>query len=224
MNSQNTTYKLVRSFRRTLTLQVNDQGELVVKAPQLLPIKNIDEFIRQKESWIAKQKLRVGQSKKEKHSFESGDLFYYLGEKYPLWIDPKFNKRVSLQDGAFRTSLGSKREVRNAMIFWYKKKAREILELRLMVKAREMDLVFDKMRLSSARTRWGSCSSRRTISLNWKLIMAPLVVIDYVIVHEIGHLKHANHSKNFWNFVGEFCPDYKKLRKWLKVNGEKFAI
>lgn len=217
-------YKLVRSFRKTLSLHVDHQGELVVKAPHLLPLSQINKFISEKENWIKKQQTRAANSHHILHTYENGDDFYYLGEKYALNINEKFNKRIVLQEGYFKTSLLLKSQIKKALIVWYRKKAREIFEVRLLVNAREMDLSYDKFRLSSARTRWGSCSSNRTISLNWKLIMAPLDLIDYVIIHELAHLRHPNHSKDFWKFVGDFCPDYKKKRKELKNDSLKFSI
>ena len=99
-----------------------------------------------------------------------------------------------------------------------KKGSRKNLEKRTNEISENIDVKYKKFRLSGAKKRWGSCNNKKTISINWKLVFAPPEIIDYVITHELAHLKHMNHSKKFWLYVEKYIPDYKKHRKWLNEN------
>lgn len=102
-----------------------------------------------------------------------------------------------------------------------KKSAKVILSRRLAEIAATYSLHYNKFRVSGAKTRWGSCSARKNINLNWKLVLGPQQIMDYVICHELSHLVHMNHSKTFWAHVATMHPQYKESRKWLKLNGHK---
>jgi predicted metal-dependent hydrolase len=102
---------------------------------------------------------------------------------------------------------------------WYKQQARQALTERVALRAAFHMLTVSGVRISSARTRWGSCSSRGSLSFTWRLVLAPLEVIDYVIVHELAHLRVRNHSPEFWKEVGRMMPDYAQRKQWLKDNG-----
>jgi len=106
----------------------------------------------------------------------------------------------------------------------YRKLARAYLRRRLEQLARLNGFNFKKFRLSSARTRWGSCSAKGTISLTWRLILAPPEIIDYVIIHELAHTREKNHSRAFWNLVAKHLPDFRQRRRWLKQNGFRLNI
>lgn len=106
----------------------------------------------------------------------------------------------------------------------YKKKAREYLQERLDYYSTEFNLPYKVLRLSSAKTRWGSCSHQDNINLNWRLILAPKEIIDYLVVHELSHTKHRHHQKSFWNKVEEIYPNYKEAKKWLKQNSHLLSV
>jgi hypothetical protein len=107
---------------------------------------------------------------------------------------------------------------------WYKSQALAILTERTRFFAQKFGLRFGKIRISSARTRWGSCSTAGTLSFTWRLVMAPLEVVDYVVIHELAHLKVKNHSAVFWAEVAKMMPDYKRHVTWLKKNGQSLTI
>lgn len=206
-------------------MQITENGELVVKAPRWLPQFEINRFINSKERWIEKTLGKFAQRSADSivHTFESGDQFYYLGQLYPLSLSEEYGSRVTFKQG-FYTKSASKSEVKSKLVKWYKTKAKELLEIRLMTYAQQNDFSFSKMRISSAKTRWGSCTGKNVVSLNWKLIMMPQEIMDYVIVHELCHTVHHNHSKNFWHLVESITPDWKSKRKWLRENGGKYKI
>lgn len=102
--------------------------------------------------------------------------------------------------------------------------ARELLSQRVCSFARAFGLTYRKIRISSARTRWGACSTSGTLSFNWRLVMAPPQVVDYVVVHELAHLRQPNHSPAFWDEVAKMMPDYAHHRAWLKKNGSRLHL
>jgi len=127
-------------------------------------------------------------------------------------------------DGFFKLTEAAQPNAESVFTAWYRKQARNVLTERVEFFARKHGFKIGKIRVSSARTRWGSCSSKDTLSFTWRLVMAPLEVIDYVVVHELCHLKEMNHSKAFWTRVERILPDYKVHRKWLKENGVKLSL
>jgi predicted metal-dependent hydrolase len=215
-------HKLVRSKRKTLALIVEPDGTLTVRAPMRMKEADIWRFIEKKRDWIKRKQARAVEDAVTPHRFEEGETFWVLGEQIPLRLVPS-QKPALVMDGAFKLTKSAQPQARSHFESWYKKQARQELTGRVEVYAREMDILVRKLRISSARTRWGSCSSKETLSFTWRLVMAPLEVIDYVVVHELCHLKELNHSKVFWAEVESVLPDYKRRRKWLKDNG-KFLV
>jgi len=216
--------KIIRSHRKTLALQVTEGGELVVRAPFLLPELAIKHFIKQKATWIQKKQEHALQKKEEVpvKKYVEGDTFQFLGEKYLLKRPTTVKNNIDLHDFLLIKSTLS--DPAKKLEVWYKKEARRYFSDRLDYYTDLSGIKFKKLRLSGAAKRWGSCSSKKTISLNWRLIMAPEEIIDYVIIHELVHIKHMNHSKKFWIGVEKLCPEYKKFRKWLRDNGHKLSL
>jgi predicted metal-dependent hydrolase len=151
-----------------------------------------------------------------------GETFLYLGQEIPLRIVPG-EKPALVLDSVFKLAQGSLGEAESVFETWYKKQARKVLAKRVANFAHNHNFKPVKVRISSARTRWGSCSPKKTLSFTWRLVMAPMPVIDYVVVHELCHLNEMNHSKAFWARVASILPGYKKQKKWLKDHG-KFLI
>jgi len=191
----------IRSKRRTILLQIKADGSFVVRAPMRADINKINEFIKKKNEWIiTKQseiKMRFLQRQKmlESQEINSENKVLLLGEKISC-----SKKRAEL-------------------ILWYKREALKHLTLRVNYFANTFGLKYNSIKISSAKKRWGSCSSRGNINFSWRLIMAPSDVVDYVVAHEVSHLKHRNHSKNFWKHVAMMMPNYKNQHDWLRKNG-----
>jgi len=211
-------YQLIRSKRKTLSLSINDKAELVIRAPERMADKDIQAFIVEKSHWIEKKQQLVGAQNKEKHRFENDEKFLFLGNNYALVIRST-NKRLSFNGEVFEAG----NESANTFSFerWYKQKFREIAVPRIDYFAKRHNLRFNALRLKKQKTLWGSCSSNNNLNFNYLLIMAPMSVIDYVIVHELAHTVHKNHSSEFWGLVESILPDYKPANKWLKENGYK---
>lgn len=171
------TCKVIRSKRRTLAVQVDQDGAVIVRVPKYVLNLQIKRFVQRMRGWIEKQQ-------------------------------EKMQKRPKITPRKLEHPIG-----------WYKKEARRVFTERLNYFAQLHDLTYKTLRLSSARTRWGSCSRRKSINLNWRLILAPPEILDYVVAHELSHTVHMNHSKRFWAQVEAMMPNHKIQKKWLKEFG-----
>ena len=211
-------HKLVRSKRKTLSLIVEPDGTLTVRAPLRMKEADIRGFVEGKKGWIKRKQAQALKDAVAPRQYVDGETFLYLGNHYPLRIVPD-QKPALVMDKAFKLTKSAQPQAESVFTSWYKKQARVILFERVAFFARSQDVEPGKLRISSARTRWGSYSSRGTLSFTWRLVMAPLEIIDYVVVHELCHLKEMNHSRAFWERVETILPDYKRRRKWLKENG-----
>lgn len=215
--------KLVRSKRKTLALIVETDGTLTVRAPQRMKDDDIRRFIEEKKDWIKRKQAKAREDTLPLRRYVDGETFWYLGEKVPLRIVPDCKPALVL-DGSFKLTRSAQPKAESVFITWYRKQARKVLSERVEFFARQHGMKAGKIRISSARTRWGSCSSKKTLSFTWRLVMAPKEVIDYVVVHELCHLKEMNHSKAFWAQVEAILPDYKSRRKWLKNHGKLLKL
>ena len=215
--------KLIRSKRRTLALIVETDGSLTVRAPLRMKEADIRRFIEEKQGWIKRKQAGTRKDADVSRQYVDRERFLYLGEEVPLRIIPD-GKPALVMDGAFKLTESAQPGAESIFESWYKTRARTVFTERVLFFARKHDFKPGKLRLSSAKTRWGSCSTKGTLSFTWRLVMAPLDVIDYVVVHELCHLKEMNHSKAFWAQVAAILPDYKKRRAWLKKNGGRLSL
>jgi len=210
-------YQIIRSKRKTLSLQINSNAELIVRAPNRLSVKKIEQFIDEKFNWIEKKSTSIDAKKPQKHSYIEAEKFLYLGIEYPLNVNTSHTKGLSFNGKMFSLNVGGKQE----FLAWYKTAFKNVALPRLDYYADLYQLNYQQVRLKTQKTLWGSCSSVNNINLNYLLIMAPMSVIDYVIVHELAHTKIKNHSKDFWQLVESILPKYKASKSWLKNNGYK---
>jgi predicted metal-dependent hydrolase len=216
-------YKLVRSKRRTIALIVTPDSFLTVRAPIRAPVSLIEQFINEKREWIQNTMARVAARPQEPlKKFVSGDQFLYLGHSYPLIVTDTA-KSLSFRD-EFILSQSKQFMARRLFLSWYRKEAKINIPIRVHEWANRFELKFKSIKITSANHRWGSCSSKGNLNFTWRLIMTPLWVIDYVIVHELAHLEHKNHSSLFWECVKKMYPHYKEADLWLRENQEKIKL
>jgi hypothetical protein len=213
--------RIIRSRRRTVALIVERDGTVTVRAPMKLSMKVIMEFAEKHSLWIARKQEEVKAIIPEQaRQYQPGERFLFLGQTYPLEFVKNGKKRLVLEDG-FKLVESEAKNAEAALHAWYCIQAREITERRVKFFAELYQLRVGKICITSARTRWGSCSSKSTLSFSWRLVMTPPDVIDYVIVHELAHMIHHNHSKRFWDLVEQWMPDYKDRRKRLRSFGRE---
>jgi predicted metal-dependent hydrolase len=192
-----------------------------VRAPQRLAVWRIHEFVESHADWIAKNQARVRAAPPPAPKrYTEGETFLYLGQAHPLHILPSQRTCLTFDGAQFLLRRSAQAKAGQAFAGWYKEQAFSFLSERVPAMANQLHFSFQKIRISSARTRWGSCSGRGTLSFTYRLIMAPAEVIDYVVLHELVHTQIRNHSRTFWNKLEELMPDYKKHLAWLKKNGK----
>lgn len=215
--------KIIRSKRRTIALVVSADATLIVRAPMRTALEYIENLVFKKRFWISKKKKQVlenGHLVKPKE-FINGEEFLYLGKKYKLKIencpDIKLTDYLYFPEKYLNQS-------RIKMVLWYKHNALEKLTERALWYSQTTGWKFKSISITNAKRQWGSCGPSGSLNFTWRLIMAPLEVIDYVVVHELAHLMERNHSSRFWNNVETVLPDYKSRQNCLKVNGINFII
>lgn len=186
-------YTLIRSARRSLSLQIAKTGELIVRAPLRYSVEKIDIFIREKSRWIEKH---LAKTKEQNVKKEADKWYYFLFSERLIQWEKTDREIIKLQ----------------------KESLRKYIDKRLpdILLGKSFKRSIANIRINSARTRWGSCSSKGTLSFSYRLVAYPEETIDAVIIHELAHLTHANHSKRFWDLVYSILPDYDARVKILK--------
>jgi predicted metal-dependent hydrolase len=217
---------LIRSRRKTIALIITREGKLVVRAPLHASRAQIDALVLEKSAWIrSHQTQMLARPQPAAKQFVEGEMFDYLGQAYPLHFVAGGARSTALRAGQFQLGAAAAASPRQALAAWYRQQARTLLEERVRLHADRLKLCPGQLRISSARTRWGSCSSSGTLSFTYRLVMAPLDVVDYVVVHELVHLVVKNHSRDFWTRVAAAYPAWKQARAWLKEHsglGDEF--
>jgi len=211
-------YVLVRRRgRRGVALKVDENG-LMVSAPATMPVSRIEGYVRESERWVTRKIGEWSARRVPEATFTEGSLLPYLGNSIVLRVEPAARNHAELVGVELLAGVrhGSAEEsVKRTVIAWYKRVAQAHLAQRLTALALAAGLAPPRFLLSSAMGRWGSCNSRREVRLAWRLLKARRELIDYVICHELAHLRHMNHSPAFWAEVERQCPDYRALRAEL---------
>jgi predicted metal-dependent hydrolase len=215
--------KIVRSKRKTIAFVIEHDGSLTIRAPLRTSHAIIDQLVVENADWIRARQEWTLEHSAASHRFEEGEHFYYLGKTFPLAFADHQLLPLVLND-SFRLARQHKHNVKKVFKAWYRDQARQVIGERAAILAVLYQLFYKDIHITSAQTRWGSCSRRGSLNFSWRLVMAPLDIIDYVITHELAHLKIPNHSSDFWKYVEKLSPNYRVLRKWLKENGGKFNL
>lgn len=212
--------KLIRSHRKTIGLQITNDARLIVRAPHFASEDFIYKLIQRKESWIKTKQdyFKQRQNKTFVRKFVPGEEFLFLGRSYPLVVVEDLPKAVVLDNSLMISSVVLS-NAKDHLECWYKAQALEYITQKVEYYAQMTGLKYQSIRINSATTRWGSCGYKDTLNFTWRLIMAPQRVVDYVVIHELMHLKQKNHSRKFWAEVVKMMPDYKQDEHWLKKNG-----
>ena len=214
--------EIIKSFRKTLTMKIDKTGKLIVKAPFFTSKKTIEDFINKNKNWIDERKNDLLDKIRE---FKEWEKYFFFWDQYELIFDNK-NDKIFFDWMNFYLNKKHKNIIKEKLTDFYKYEAKKFITKRINEIAEINWLKFNGLKITSARTRWGSCTSKKNINFSYRLIMAPIKTIDYVIIHELAHLKEMNHSKKFRDLVSDFSLklypwNFKIHRKWLKDNGNK---
>ena len=216
-------YTLNRSKRKTVALYVRD-GCVEVRAPLKMPKHIIDQFVVSKEKWIEEKLAIMNERTSQRDSFtlDYDSEVLYRGNLYP--IVAREGDYIGFDDDCFYMPQGlSHEQIKSCCIDIYKMVAKRDILIRTMEIAQKMSAYPQSVKITDARSRWGSCSASKRICFSWRLIMADDDLIEYIIVHELSHLTELNHSDRFWNIVESILPDYKDRQNRLKELHEKLA-
>ena len=215
--------------KRTISLQVKD-NKLIIKAPRTVSRKNLDEVIQKKQKWIQQRAiLSFEEQKLRNRKFIDNEKFYFRGNHYRLSLNFGKKEDVRIVDGRLLVTCKDDRpihskNVKSLIEDFYINESVKILNTRTNEFAKKIKVQPTGITVKNYVSKWGSCTSKNKISYNWRIIMAPDNIIDYLIVHELSHIIEPNHSKNFWYQVGNYCKDFQKKRKWLRENGHKLVL
>ena len=209
-------YTLVRSARKTIAICIRPNGDVEVRAPQRTPARAIEDFVRSKAQWIAEKRSMMLERDKKRSRFalDYNSRLLVLGEEWGIRTG-RTGYDLSRRQMLIPNNLNPD-EIKSACERGYRKLARDFLPARIERYAARMDVTPANIRISGATTRWGSCSGKGSLNFSWRLMMAPGEVIDYVVVHELAHLREMNHSPRFWAIVTDTMPEYQVHRTALK--------
>lgn len=217
-------HNVVRSRRRTIALVVGSDATLTVRAPLHTPMEYIEELVRRKLQWIKSKITEVeGRPPSSRKRFESGESFLYLGDPYRLHIVNNADDPLTFKK-EFVLAREHRDKARELLVNWYKQEARRKISERVEWHARRFGLTVGPVRITDAQKRWGSCGRNNSLNFSWRLIMAPLRVVDYVVIHELAHTVERSHSRDFWRKVALMCPTYRSGMEWLKRNEHLLQI
>jgi predicted metal-dependent hydrolase len=205
-------YRLVRARRRTIGLMVEAEG-VEVRAPRDATVGDIEAFIRKKERWVRK---RLAGPRRIPFLWQAGAKLPWLGRRVTLALRHS-EIGVWLSQGELEFGLADGASLRERALDWMRRQALTFFRERVEVLSRALDLSVSKVGLSDARTRWGSCGANGRVLLNWRLMLLPPHLIDYVVAHELAHLRELNHSQRFWDIVASLYPHHRSARRELNA-------
>ena len=218
-------YELVRSNRKSIGITIERDAQVVVNVPIDLDEQTIEKHIHKKRFWIW-EKLAIKKDSLEnivQKQFVSGESFSYLGRNYRLKIVDD-NSELKLKNGWF--TLGQKKQQKAKEIFksWYSEHLKNKIDERLKIICEKSNLKKPDFRIMELGFRWGSCTKEGILNFNYKIAMAPMGVIDYIIVHELVHLKIHTHNEKFWKEVSRVMPNYLEKKEWLRLKGHELSL
>lgn len=206
-----------RSNRKTLSLSILKDGQIVIKAPLKMSDQAIEKFVVEKQLWIRKKLAYIEHNREKFDDVMHLNKFLLFGNEYTLKLaDIKKIETSNTELSIYMPKTTTKDKILSKLKAWYKKTAKNILEQRLNYICSLIKLKPNNMKISDSRGRWGACSNKGSIIFNYRVVMLPPSVIDYVIVHELCHLVEMNHSKKFWNLVYSFLPNAETQKQKIK--------
>ncbi|WP_434634937.1 M48 family metallopeptidase [Vibrio sp. SCSIO 43086] len=216
------------SRKKTASLKV-DEGEVTIIVPKLLEQEKIDEILADKHSWILDKLAHYqAHSPSLAREYVSGEAFPYLGRNYRLKVLMGDLTPTKLLNGRITVTVPDPSTqahyIRRALVNWYKRHANKKVREKVLRYANIVGVETGVIRVRDFKSRWGSCTPYGDLEFNWVIVMAPNRVVDYVVVHELCHLIHHDHSPQFWKEVERVMPDYKEHKEWLRVNGHGLSV
>jgi predicted metal-dependent hydrolase len=217
-NSQ-ITYKVHKTKRKTTEIVVDTSGVEILTSKQKSH-NDIQKLVKKNSKWIYSKQIWANTQNDLKITFKQGTRLPYLGKNYLLKIKESKNESILLSKGIFtvRVSKNTPKKVQGLFKNWLKLHAQGIIERKAITHAKKIGVKYEKIIIKDHKTRWGSVSKNKSLNINLSILCAPPKIIDYVIIHELCHLKIPNHSPKYWNLLYKIMPDYEARKEWLSVN------
>lgn len=218
-------YEVKFSTRKTINITVERDRKIVVRAPHNLSLEKIEEVVQLKRQWLREkinhvQKYPSDTTIKE---FISGETLMYLGRNYQLSVVEEIIDEVDF-DHRFKISRSNQINANQLFKKWYLKQALQKIEPLAKTYAKNLGVIYNEFKTSEMKYRWGSCTPNNNIIFNWRIIKAPMYVLEYLVAHELVHLIESNHTPRFWNILSVQVPNYQKAKNWLKNNGHLLEV
>lgn len=214
--------KVERSRRKTLALHILPDKTILVKAPWYVTPYEIDRFIEKSWAWIEKRMATMQKTPVIQKQYQTGEQFLYLGKPHTLTIGN--HTKIAVENDKLLFPQALLFRVQKELTTWYIKQGQEIITRRVEWYAEQMKAEYKSISFSDTKSKWGSCSHDNRLQFSWRLVMTPLLVLNYVVVHELTHTKEKNHSQDFWTKIRNYNPSYKQQIKWLKTYGHTLKI
>jgi predicted metal-dependent hydrolase len=218
-------YTVRRSTRARHARIVVDPSGVEVVIPQRMALRHVEPFVEEKRAWIERTLRRIRTAEASAGiRLEDGGAVPYLGEELELWVDVEPGRtrpHVARRGHVLQVKLGEpgREPLRDALEAWYRRRARAEVAPRLDAACARAGRSYKRLSIRGQRTRWASCSSTGTMSFNWRLLLAPPEILDYVVEHEVAHLDVLDHSQRFWRLVASRSPRYRDHERWLRRHG-----
>ena len=224
-------YRIRRSDRaRRARIQVSADGVEVV-VPRRLPLREVEPFVEEKRKWIERtlRRMREAEAEHPPARLEQGGEVPFLGERLELAIkvEPgRVRSHVARRGGVLKVKVGAgdRATIEDALERWYRRQARDEVQWRLDAAVARAGATYGRLSIRSQRTRWASCSSDGAMSFNWRLLLAPPEILDYVVEHEVAHLEVHDHSQRFWALLASRCEDMREHERWLRRHGQSLRL
>lgn len=224
-------YRLRRSARaRHARVVVTPDGEVEVVLPRGMAVRQVEPFLAEKWPWIERALRRFEEARAGAPTrLEDGGLVPYLGQELSLRVrvqPGRVRPHVAYRGGSLEVAVGEPgvEALRGALERWYRREARLEIGARLDAAVRREGRSYARLSIRNQRSRWASCSPSATMSFNWRLLLAPEPILDYVVEHEVAHLEVPDHSRRFWALVASRCPEYREHERWLRRNGASLRL
>ncbi len=220
INLDDIVYELRRVKGQRISITINRQGCVKVSAPYYSNLSTINRFIEQKRDWILEKKEEIEKYKKNDIDYSTGGKLLYLGEWRSLNVVDDDEFAVKYENNSFYLNRQVSFHAKDYLTGLYKNLAWNCFAPKVQEFAQKYQFRYNKLKINSAATKWGSCSATGNINLSWRLVMARESAVDYVIIHELAHTIEHNHSERFWSIVQKILPDYQAEKIWLKDNSK----
>lgn len=219
-------YELIRRNRKTSSIIVEADGKVKVTIPENFTVEEIEKIIQSKLGWIYTKQSEFEDlnSARVNRQFRSGQGFLYLGSSYKLEVTEETDMDLKFYRGKFYIRKSKINEGKDLFKVFYKEKGIKKIEQIVNKYKKQMGVSPKSIRIMELQNRWGSCSDEGNLNFNWKCIMAPLTIIDYIVVHELAHLTNKSHDDEFWNSIDKVIPDYEIRKNWLRDKGASLDI